>query len=201
MTKTKKVLALIFCSIMLLASFVPMCFAEETDIPQTTPESSDVWLKAEDAADMEYSLNTFVLWVKGEYYDSIQEVVESIDCEYIEDTLIIYPAEIPCEVIMVSIFLTDDEHFEDAQRYFLDKTYVLDVYPDSIYPAPYIKPTDVKCDIDGDGNVTAFDARIALRIAVGIDASELISSADIDGDGQVTAFDARTILRCSVGLD
>lgn len=59
-------------------------------------------------------------------------------------------------------------------------------------------------DIDDDGKVTAADARIALRHAVGLE--EIASStdmiyADMDFDGKVTAADARAILRCSVDLD
>ena len=58
-------------------------------------------------------------------------------------------------------------------------------------------------DIDGDGNVTAADARLALRASV---ESEDLSegqklAADMDGDGKITAADAREILRKSVGLE
>lgn len=53
----------------------------------------------------------------------------------------------------------------------------------------YNKPGDV----DGDGKVTAEDARLALRQALGKDPKT--SAADYDGDGDVTAEDAREILR------
>lgn len=58
-------------------------------------------------------------------------------------------------------------------------------------------------DIDGDGDITASDARIALRVAAKLD--ELTDSetllADMDGDGVVTATDARVILRIAAKLD
>ncbi len=58
-------------------------------------------------------------------------------------------------------------------------------------------------DIDYDGSVTAADARLALRTAVGseklTDAQKL--AADTDNDGQITAADARNILRGSVGKE
>ena len=58
-------------------------------------------------------------------------------------------------------------------------------------------------DIDNDGQITAADARLALRAAVGLenfnDAQK--KSADADGDGQITATDARLILRAAVGLE
>ena len=57
-------------------------------------------------------------------------------------------------------------------------------------------------DLDGDGNLTAADARIALRIAVGLEqaSAALRRRADVDLDGGVTAADARLILRAAVGL-
>ena len=58
-------------------------------------------------------------------------------------------------------------------------------------------------DLDGDGKVTAADARLALRAAVGLEIlnEEQIKAADMDGDGGITAADARLILRTAVGLD
>lgn len=59
-------------------------------------------------------------------------------------------------------------------------------------------------DVNGDGSVTAEDARAALRHCVGLDL--LTNSADqiytdVDFDGEITAADARTVLRLSVGLE
>ena len=59
-------------------------------------------------------------------------------------------------------------------------------------------------DTNGDGAVTAEDARAALRHSVALD---LLTNAadqiytDVDFDGEITAADARAILRISVGLD
>lgn len=61
----------------------------------------------------------------------------------------------------------------------------------------------LKGDVDGDGSVTAADARLALRRSVDLEENfteELEIAADFDGDGSVTAADARSILRLSVGL-
>lgn len=59
-----------------------------------------------------------------------------------------------------------------------------------------------KGDVDGDGSITASDARIALRMAVGLDTvtDELKLLADYDESGTVDASDARILLRLSVGL-
>ena len=54
-------------------------------------------------------------------------------------------------------------------------------------------------DADGDFLVTASDARIALRMSVGLEKSDF--SLDVNGDGQISGDDARLILRVSVGLE
>lgn len=59
----------------------------------------------------------------------------------------------------------------------------------------------VRYDADGDGNVQAADARLALRHSVKLEllTGVYLVAADIDGGG-VSASDARSILRNSVGL-
>lgn len=58
-------------------------------------------------------------------------------------------------------------------------------------------------DADLDGKLTAGDARIALRTAVGLDHPEgtPLILLDVDADNAVTAGDARIILRAAVGLE
>ena len=60
-------------------------------------------------------------------------------------------------------------------------------------------------DVDGDGEITSADARLALRRSVSLEDYPEDSAAwfacDADGDGQVTSADARLILRASVGLE
>ncbi len=60
-------------------------------------------------------------------------------------------------------------------------------------------------DADGDGKVTSSDARLALRVAVGLEKCEkdtpAFLAADADGDGVITSADARLILRAAVGLE
>lgn len=58
-------------------------------------------------------------------------------------------------------------------------------------------------DVDGDGEVKAADARLALRASVGLENfnEEQKAAADVDGDGTIKAADARLILRASVGLE
>ncbi len=60
----------------------------------------------------------------------------------------------------------------------------------------------IKGDLNGDGKVTAADARIALQIAAGLQkpTAEQLKAGDIDGDGKIGANDARAILRMAAGL-
>lgn len=59
-----------------------------------------------------------------------------------------------------------------------------------------------KGDIDGDGDIDASDARLALRAAANLEtlSDDQKKAADINNDGSVTAADAREILRKSAGL-
>ncbi|MCR5042462.1 MAG: dockerin type I repeat-containing protein [Clostridia bacterium] len=57
-------------------------------------------------------------------------------------------------------------------------------------------------DIDGDGDVSAQDARLVLRAAIGLEElpDGLETAADADSDGELTTADARVILRAAIGL-
>ena len=57
-------------------------------------------------------------------------------------------------------------------------------------------------DINGDGNITSFDARYVLRVAAKLEVipEDLIKIADVNHDGKVTAADARMILRVAARL-
>lgn len=60
-------------------------------------------------------------------------------------------------------------------------------------------------DVDGDGQITSSDARLALRRAVDLETykpeSREYKAADVDLDGGITSGDARMILRAAVGLE
>ena len=55
-------------------------------------------------------------------------------------------------------------------------------------------------DVDGDGAVSAADARLVLRASVGLEAADL-PTMDANADGNVSAADARLVLRFAVGLE
>ena len=66
-----------------------------------------------------------------------------------------------------------------------------------------ITPYYQKGDVDGRGDVTAADARAALRAAVKLSSltGKTFDAADADRDGEITASDARIILRAAVKLE
>ena len=59
-----------------------------------------------------------------------------------------------------------------------------------------------KGDIDGDKDISSFDAYKALEISVSGEetTAEQLQILDIDGDGYITSFDAYQILSYSVGI-
>ncbi|MCR5042087.1 MAG: dockerin type I repeat-containing protein, partial [Clostridia bacterium] len=68
---------------------------------------------------------------------------------------------------------------------------------------PYAAKLDDLCDVDGDGEVSAADARSALRFSLALESPDdrAFSAADTDFSGDITASDARSILRISLRLD
>lgn len=68
---------------------------------------------------------------------------------------------------------------------------------------PVAEENKVTGDVNGDGKITASDARIALRVSAGLHTptDEQRMAADVNGDGKITASDARKILRAAAGLE
>lgn len=65
-------------------------------------------------------------------------------------------------------------------------------------------PSNVKLgDLDGNGKITAADARMALRIAARLDTAtdDQLKAGDLDGNGKISSSEARAILRVAARLD
>ena len=88
-----------------------------------------------------------------------------------------------------------DTHLDDIAKAIVVSTM-------SVCGVDYVEPVK-KGDVNGDGKITADDARKALRASVRLENlnEKEKSAADINGDGKVTADDARTILRKSARLE
>lgn len=65
------------------------------------------------------------------------------------------------------------------------------------------EPEIIMGDVNGDGKITAADARLALRIAANLHLPTQTqkTTADINSDSKITAADARKILRISANLE
>jgi hypothetical protein len=76
--------------------------------------------------------------------------------------------------------------------------------PPSIGAYEYVTQTTVIYgDLSGDSALSAYDAALAARIAVGLDAyptGDNLTKADVSGGGGVTAYDAALIAQKAVGL-
>lgn len=88
-----------------------------------------------------------------------------------------------------------DSHLDDIAKAIVVSTM-------SVCGVDYVEPV-TKGDVNGDGKVTADDARKALRASAKLEnlTNKETLAADINGDGKVTADDARTILRKSAKLE
>ena len=137
---------------------------------------------------------------KGEYgeFAMTMEPIEEIPGAYI---FTYAPGVDPESLTEVTETVTYDDAFDYA---YPEKELKTDSLPgeDDFLPG----------DVDGDGEVTASDARLALRAAVGLDDSaegydfseptnRCYRAADVDGEAGISASDARLILRAAVGLE
>ena len=77
--------------------------------------------------------------------------------------------------------------------------------PGPATPTDPDQPTYALGDVDGDGEVSSGDARLALRASVQLEkyapGSAQFLAADADKNGEIESSDARTILRVSVKLE
>ena len=55
-------------------------------------------------------------------------------------------------------------------------------------------------DVDGNGSITAVDARLILQAVAGLKTAEDTYFYDINSDGSVSAVDARIVLQIVAGL-
>ena len=97
----------------------------------------------------------------------------------------------------------DDGTLTDMKAYFVNGCMVFVTDHFSKYVLAYEESsTDLKGDINGDGKVTAIDARWVLQIAAGIRqvTEEEKAAVDFNKDGKVTAIDARWVLQAAAGI-
>ncbi len=67
---------------------------------------------------------------------------------------------------------------------------------------PEVGEPTIPGDVNSDGEVTAYDAALTARLAVGLDelTAEKLEIAEVSGDAEITAYDAALIAQRAVGL-
>ena len=149
--------------------------------------------------------------VKGDFRNILFDISISVGGEKIQ----------PDGLVLVGIPLPEGFNAEETVVYFvrndgtgLDKmnSYYEDGYIwfETSHFSPYALVDEsetvekyVLGDANGDGKVTAADARIVLRTSAKLETLEgnLFLAADVNKDGKITAADARKILRVSAKID
>ncbi len=96
---------------------------------------------------------------------------------------------------------------EDFDRYVLGKYSYGTGTPEGVtfkdcYPAGEAPPIFLYGDINGNGEVTSYDAALAARYAVGLEVftDEQRQKADVSANGEVSAYDAALIAQKAEGL-
>lgn len=80
---------------------------------------------------------------------------------------------------------------------------VIAIFLCSIFPISAFAQNGIPGDVNSDNKVSAADARIIMRIAVGLDKTDknTLSLADVNFDKKVNSEDARLVLRKATGIE
>ena len=146
--------------------------------------------------------DNFFVFVKAEYCNKTENIIEDIDNEhitYVRELTNPKDYDEPYTPMLLVVVDKAPDSFEKAQKYFQDKEYLFEIRY-NVYVGS--ENFALSGDVDNDGVITASDARFALRCAVGLEeyTYEMLALMDMNWDNSVTAYDARAILRLSVGL-
>jgi len=91
-------------------------------------------------------------------------------------------------------FIRDDGPARDASHHSAGAYEYISLTPPS--------PSILYGDVNSDGEISAYDAALAARLAVGLDelTADKLKVADVNGDSEVSAYDAALIAQRAVGL-
>lgn len=163
------------------------------------------------SASEDYSYGYFMAVIKPEFSSDLEKTVSSLSFYNVESIDIISEPDSSQGALVIWLTTDTKEGFDEAYEHFGKEECVDRLIKDvlcgdteepteeEIMKAAYLAPFDT----DGDGNVTASDARFVLRAAVGLE--ELTENQEkalgLKKDEDVSADDARKVLRASVGLE
>lgn len=187
----KKILSLFACFLLTLSSYTLTIYAKESGHEEFDTSVVMVMIKKE------YS-GKGRIYYPSEFSDEFVEEVQFVACTEENNSLFPIPG---LDVLALVLKEPSEENVLRLIEILKDNPLVEDVKrngnSDIVYPA-----LTVAGDADCNGKITAADARIILRISVGLeDEAGRQNQFDTDYDGKVTAADARYILRVSVNLE
>lgn len=195
----KKIIVLVM-SLILCASFIVPAFADDAendfDISSVlSPEAAQDLITSGDTVDLTDTITDILKdsEVEAEQY-SAQDLINSLG-ESISDYLSLLASN-------KDIVFTYDPVKIFANLFDLNSSSLTTQNQDEIqgYPGDMVIG---KGDVDGDGRLTAADARLILRRSAKLITftMEQDALADVDNNGKVTAADARKVLRVSAKLE
>lgn len=190
----KKTLSVLLCVCMILSLFTVISYAKVYERPEYDTSKVLVTIKKE------YSGQGGIYYpceFSGELVESVERLMY-IDEEHRDNPL--FNKDNFHDIIALCLKEPSQENVELLLEILADNPLVESAGKNYII---YLDPLYIMGDADNDGRITSGDARILLRISVGLEKREArhVCQFDTDNDGKTTAADARKVLRVSVGLD
>lgn len=162
----------------------------------------------------ENDIDCFLVLLKDEYLSQAEDFEKTLEIdEIVNITKIPVLSENDSEGIMYEIKTRDSSEEAAGKVYsmLISDERVKSVTPDYIDAVNMVKEEKelqtVSClfpfDVNGDGNVSAADARKALRASVGLEELSMpsLKAIGVTEEKDITAAVARNILRAAVGLE
>lgn len=163
---------------------------------------------------MENDIDCFLVMLKDEYCSQSEDFENTLEIdEIVNITKIPVVSETESEGVMYEVKTRDSSEAVAGKVYsmLVSDERVRSVTPDYNYAVNMVKEeTELQkesrlftFDVNGDGSVSASDAREALRASVGLQKLNMpsLKAIGVTDEKDITASVARNILRTAVGLD
>ena len=200
---TKKIIALIMSILLVFSLMVPVYAEDEGGFELDLGEimSSDIMqqiMMNEDVID----ITNIIIEIVAKYNpDSLKQMGEEEAKKFVQSIVDTIAATINQMFGTLDLALVYDPVKVFGNLFDLDTDSLTTTNPgDSDHPDELTLPFG---DADGDGRITAADARAVLRRAARVITFTAAQDAraDVDRDGKITANDARILLRVAAGLE
>ncbi len=102
-------------------------------------------------------------------------------------------------LVFIKFVVSDSAVIGDSTALVFERFFFNEGDPAAITADGSVRVTGLVGDVSRNGEVTAFDAALVLKSAVGLFAISDTVAADVSGDSTISAFDASLILRFVIG--